>query len=60
MLLTVVLCRTDYSVGVLSAMESYNEVGGVPMVSSSDYLKKLLRAKMGFKGMLVTGLYLNS
>ena len=25
------------------------------MVSSTDYLKTLLRVKMGFKGMLVTG-----
>lgn len=40
--------------GVLSAMESYQEVGGVPMVSSSDYLKRLLRLELGFEGMLVT------
>lgn len=42
--------------GVLSAMESYQEVGGIPMVSSSKYLQKLLRApwNMNFQGMLVT------
>lgn len=40
--------------GVLSAMESYQEVGGIPMASSFDYLTKLLRVSMGFKGMLVT------
>lgn len=40
--------------GVLTAMESYNEVGGVPMASSSEYLRHLLRGAMGFTGMLVT------
>ena len=37
-----------------SAMESYQEVGGVPMASSKEYLKSLLRHKMGFEGMMVT------
>ena len=40
--------------GVLTAMESYQEAGGVPMVSSRDYLKKLLRLEMNFTGFLVT------
>lgn len=40
--------------GVLTAMESYQEVGGVPMVSSRDYLKKLLRVEMNFTGFMVT------
>ena len=37
-------------------MESYQEVGGVPMVSSSQYLRTLLRspASMNFSGLLVT------
>lgn len=41
--------------GVMSAMESYQEVGGVPM-ASSDYLKTLLRSPvhMNFTGMMVT------
>lgn len=40
--------------GVLTAMESYQEVGGVPMASSSEYLKKLLRLELNFTGLLVT------
>ncbi len=40
--------------GVMTAMESYNEVGGVPMASSSDYLTTLLRQEMNFTGFLVT------
>lgn len=40
--------------GVLTAMESYNEVGGVPMVSSSDYLINLIRKQMNFTGFMVT------
>ena len=40
--------------GVMTAMESYQEVGGVPMVSSRDYLKKLLRVEMNFTGFMVT------
>jgi beta-glucosidase len=42
--------------GVMTAMESYNEVGGIPMVSSKDYLQTLLRSpwRMNFTGMMVT------
>lgn len=40
--------------GVLTAMESYQEVGGVPMVSSNDYLTTLLRKEMNFTGFMVT------
>jgi beta-glucosidase-like glycosyl hydrolase len=40
--------------GVLSAMESYQEVGGEPMVSSKAYLTNLLRKEMKFTGMMVT------
>lgn len=42
--------------GVMSAMESYQEVGGVPMASSKQYLKTLLRSpwNMNFTGMMVT------
>jgi beta-glucosidase len=40
--------------GVMTGMESYQEVGGEPMVSSHDYLKNLLRKEMKFEGMLVT------
>lgn len=40
--------------GVLTAMESYQEVGGVPMVSSKDYLTTLLRKEMNFTGFMVT------
>ena len=46
--------RAAVDAGVMTAMESYNEVGGVPIVSSSDYLNDLLRGDLGFKGMLVT------
>eukprot|EP01040_Poterioochromonas_malhamensis_P001562 gene1562-1654_t len=40
--------------GVLTAMESYQEVGGVPMVSSNDYLTTLIRKQMNFTGFMVT------
>ncbi len=41
--------------GVMTGMESYQEVGGVPMVSSKDYLTTLLRKQMKFNnGFLVT------
>lgn len=40
--------------GVMTGMESYQEVGGEPMVSSKTYLKNLLRKEMKFEGMLVT------
>eukprot|EP01031_Cornospumella_fuschlensis_P036244 gene36244-43967_t len=40
--------------GVLTAMESYNEVGGIPMVSSPDYLNTLIRKEMQFSGFMVT------
>lgn len=40
--------------GVMTAMESYQEVGGIPMASSFAYLTKLLRHDMQFKGVLVT------
>lgn len=38
----------------MTAMESYNDVGGVPMVSSTEYLRDMLRLDMGFDGLLVT------
>lgn len=40
--------------GVMTAMEAYHEVGGIPMVSSYAYLSKLLRYDMKFEGLLVT------
>ena len=40
--------------GVLTAMESYQEVGGIPMISSREYLTNLLRKEMGFGGLLVS------
>lgn len=40
--------------GVASAMESYNELNGVPMASSRRYLVDVLRGRMSFLGMLVT------
>ena len=40
--------------GVLSAMEGYHEIGGIPVASSKTYLQDLIRDEMGFKGMLVT------
>lgn len=40
--------------GVMSAMESYNEIGGEPMVSSNTYLQTLLRQELNFSGMMVT------
>lgn len=46
--------QTAIDTGVLSAMESYQSVGGVPIVSSSEYLRDLLRYEMNFTGMMVT------
>jgi beta-glucosidase len=43
-----------FPTGVMTAMESYNDVGGVPMISSSEYLRDMLRQDMGFEGLLVT------
>ncbi|KAI8375547.1 glycoside hydrolase superfamily [Blakeslea trispora] len=40
--------------GVATAMESYIDINGEPVVSSNKYLRKLLRDEMKFQGMLVT------
>ncbi|GAB2469735.1 glycoside hydrolase family 3 N-terminal domain-containing protein [Promicromonospora xylanilytica] len=39
--------------GVRSVMASYNDVDGVPMHSSGEYLTDLLREKWGFDGVVV-------
>lgn len=39
---------------VRTAMESYNELNGVPIAASRKYLRQLLRDELGFEGMLVT------
>ena len=33
--------RAAMKAGILTAMESYNEISGVPMVSSREYLKEV-------------------
>ncbi|KAL9540572.1 hypothetical protein MBANPS3_009605 [Mucor bainieri] len=40
--------------GVATAMESYIDINGEPVVSSKKYLRELLRDQMKFDGMLVT------
>ncbi|KAF9957430.1 hypothetical protein BGZ70_009517 [Mortierella alpina] len=40
--------------GVATAMNTYIDVNGQPVVSSRFYLKELLRHRLGFEGMLVT------
>ncbi|KAI8640046.1 glycoside hydrolase superfamily [Parasitella parasitica] len=40
--------------GVATAMESYIDINGEPVVSSKKYLRQLLRDQMKFDGMLVT------
>ncbi|GJJ69502.1 beta-glucosidase [Entomortierella parvispora] len=40
--------------GVATAMETYIDVNGQPVVGSHFYLTELLRYRMGFEGMLVT------
>uniref|UniRef100_K3WVG8 beta-glucosidase n=1 Tax=Globisporangium ultimum (strain ATCC 200006 / CBS 805.95 / DAOM BR144) TaxID=431595 RepID=K3WVG8_GLOUD len=40
--------------GVMSTMENYIAVNGVPTVSSSKLLRDLLRSDMGFQGVAVT------
>lgn len=46
--------RAAVDAGVSSAMESYNELNGSPVVSSRRYLIDYLRGRLGFLGMLVT------
>jgi beta-glucosidase len=40
--------------GVLTGMESYQEVSGIPMISSERYLKTMLRGELGFKHLMVS------
>ncbi|KAI1313927.1 hypothetical protein EDD11_002391 [Mortierella claussenii] len=40
--------------GVATAMETYIDINGQPVVGSHFYLTELLRNRLGFKGMLVT------
>ena len=40
--------------GVATAMESYIDINGEPVVASKKYLKDMLRDRMKFDGMLVT------
>ncbi|TYZ52676.1 hypothetical protein PybrP1_005270 [[Pythium] brassicae (nom. inval.)] len=40
--------------GVMSAMENYISINGVPVVASPKILRDLLRADMGFQGVTVT------
>jgi len=40
--------------GVMTAMESYQEIGGIPMIKSKEYLKELLRKELKFDGVLVS------
>ncbi|KAG0252920.1 hypothetical protein BG011_006688 [Mortierella polycephala] len=40
--------------GVATAMETYIDVNGQPVISSNFYLTELLRKRLGFEGMLVT------
>ncbi|KAI9488005.1 glycoside hydrolase superfamily [Zychaea mexicana] len=40
--------------GVATAMESYIDVNGEPVVASHKYLQEMLREQLQFKGMLVT------
>ncbi|KAG0226037.1 hypothetical protein BGW41_004420 [Actinomortierella wolfii] len=42
------------NVGVATAMETYIDVNGQPVVGSHYYLKELLRDRLGFRGMLVS------
>ncbi|TFJ88175.1 hypothetical protein NSK_000527 [Nannochloropsis salina CCMP1776] len=46
--------RAAVKAGIRTAMESYQEISGVPMASSREYLKNLLRYELDFKGLLVT------
>lgn len=43
--------------GVMTAMESYQEISGVPMVSSSEYLNGLLRHDIGYRHIIEIDLY---
>ncbi|CAM9304335.1 unnamed protein product, partial [Phaeothamnion confervicola] len=46
--------RAAVAAGALTAMESYNEIDGVPVVSSRAILSDVLRGELGFRGLLVT------
>eukprot|EP00953_Heterococcus_sp_UTEX-ZZ885_P011101 6432-Heterococcus_DN1.PRE.1 len=39
---------------VLTVMEAYSEIDGVPMATSKRWLREMLRGELGFTGMLVT------
>ncbi|KAF9902858.1 hypothetical protein EC991_004478 [Linnemannia zychae] len=46
--------RAAIDAGVATAMETYIDVNGQPVVGSHFYLTELLRNRLGFEGMLVT------
>ncbi|KAI7902882.1 glycoside hydrolase superfamily [Cokeromyces recurvatus] len=46
--------RAAIDAGVATAMESYNDINGEPVVGSERYLRKMLREELGYKGMLIT------
>lgn len=46
--------RAAIAAGVMTAMEGYHEIGGVPMASSAHYLKDELRFHLNFSGVLVS------
>jgi beta-glucosidase len=42
--------RAAVAAGVVTAMESYNDVNGEPVCASEKYLKRILRDDLGFAG----------
>ena len=42
--------RAAVAAGVVTAMESYNDVNGEPVCASEKYLKRILRDDLGFQG----------
>jgi len=46
--------RKVVDAGVMTVMESYSEVDGVPMAMNGEYVKTALREEMGFQGVVVT------
>ena len=46
--------RAAVESGVMTGMESYNEVNGIPMIASERHLRYLLRGELRFQGPLVS------
>lgn len=49
--------RDAVAAGAACMMPAFNEVGGVPSTASSYLIRRVLRRRMGFKGLVVSDYY---